>query len=139
MKLQRIYSLLYTRLTSTYKAYLSMACSTEKKVLMIAVIWLLRSYICIITQTTVMLLLLISCAWTQGFTDRIFFSFSNFIWHRMSNPEDILSRMFPKDVLPRLYPKDARIQEIDGILQTSIFNTMLNIKSQDRSGKTLFY
>ncbi len=57
----------------------------------------------------------------------------------MSNPEDILSRMFPKDVLPRLYPKDARIQEIDGILQTSIFNTMLNIKSQDRSGKTLFY
>ena len=48
----------------------------------------------------------------------------------MSNPEDIFSRMFPKDVLPRLDPKDARIQEIDEILQTNNFNTMLNRKSQ---------
>ncbi|MDQ6668239.1 MAG: hypothetical protein M3Y53_08455 [Thermoproteota archaeon] len=35
----------------------------------------------------------------------------------MSNPEDILSRMFPKDV---------RIRETHEILQTSIFNTTLN-------------
>jgi hypothetical protein len=46
--------------------------------------------------------------------------------------------MFPRDVFPRLYPKDARIEEINEILQTIIFNTVLNRKSQDWSGKLFF-
>jgi hypothetical protein len=46
--------------------------------------------------------------------------------------------MFSKDAFPRLYPRDARIEEINEILQTSVFNTVLNRKSQDWSGKLFF-
>jgi FMN reductase [NAD(P)H] len=53
----------------------------------------------------------------------------------MSYPKDILSRIFQKDETPHdqlLYPKEEEvlIPEIDDILQTNIFNVMLNRRSQ---------
>jgi FMN reductase [NAD(P)H] len=53
----------------------------------------------------------------------------------MSYPKDILSRIFQKDDTPNdqlLYPKEEEvlIPEIDDILQTNIFNVMLNRRSQ---------
>jgi FMN reductase [NAD(P)H] len=53
----------------------------------------------------------------------------------MSYPKDILSRIFQKDNTPNdqlLYPKEEEvlIPEIDDILQTNIFNVMLNRRSQ---------
>jgi FMN reductase [NAD(P)H] len=53
----------------------------------------------------------------------------------MSYPKDILSRIFQKDDTPHdqlLYPKEEEvlIPEIDDILQTNIFNVMLNRRSQ---------
>jgi nitroreductase len=53
----------------------------------------------------------------------------------MSYPKDILSRIFQKDDTSNdqlLYPKEEEvlIPEIDDILQTNIFNVMLNRRSQ---------
>jgi FMN reductase [NAD(P)H] len=52
----------------------------------------------------------------------------------MSYPKDILSRIFQKDDTSTdqlLYPKEeVLIPEIDDILQTNIFNVMLNRRSQ---------
>jgi FMN reductase [NAD(P)H] len=53
----------------------------------------------------------------------------------MSYPKDILSRIFQKDDTPNdqlLYPREEEvlIPEIDDILQTNIFNVMLNRRSQ---------
>jgi FMN reductase [NAD(P)H] len=52
----------------------------------------------------------------------------------MSYPKDILSRIFQKDDTSNdqlLYPKEeVLIPEIDDILQTNIFNVMLNRRSQ---------
>src|SRR4030095_1650659 len=53
----------------------------------------------------------------------------------MSYPKDILSRIFQKDDTPNdqlLYPKEEEvlIPGIDDILQTNIFNVMLNRRSQ---------
>ena len=53
----------------------------------------------------------------------------------MSYPKDIFSRIFQKDDTPNdqlLYPKEEEvlIPEIDDILQTNIFNVMLNRRSQ---------
>jgi FMN reductase [NAD(P)H] len=53
----------------------------------------------------------------------------------MSYPKDILSRIFQKDDTSNdqlLYPKEEEVlsPEIDDILQTNIFNVMLNRRSQ---------
>ncbi|HET6799235.1 MAG TPA: hypothetical protein VFH25_01615, partial [Nitrososphaeraceae archaeon] len=57
----------------------------------------------------------------------------------MSDPKDILSRIFQKDDTTSpsqlLYPKeekeeDVLIPEIDDVLQTNIFNVMINRRSQ---------
>ena len=53
----------------------------------------------------------------------------------MSYPKDILSRIFQKDDIPDdqlLYPKEEEVlvPEIDDILQTNIFNIMINRRSQ---------
>lgn len=44
--------------------------------------------------------------------------------------EKILERMFPSDVLPNLYPKETNYDDIDDILNSNIFNVMLNRRSQ---------
>jgi FMN reductase [NAD(P)H] len=44
--------------------------------------------------------------------------------------EKILERMFPSDILPNVYPKETNYEEIDEILETNIFNVMLNRRSQ---------
>ena len=44
--------------------------------------------------------------------------------------EKILERMFPSDILPSVYPKETNYEEIDEILETNIFNVMLNRRSQ---------
>ena len=38
--------------------------------------------------------------------------------------------MFPSDILPSVYPKETNYEEIDEILETNIFNVMLNRRSQ---------
>src|SRR5918996_403981 len=53
----------------------------------------------------------------------------------MSYPKDILSRIFQKDDISDdqlLYPKEEEVlvPEIDDILQTNIFNIMINRRSQ---------
>ena len=53
----------------------------------------------------------------------------------MSYPKDILTRMYPKEVSRFLYPKEEEEEHIgildtDDIIQTNIFNTMLNRRSQ---------
>ena len=45
----------------------------------------------------------------------------------------ILERMFPSDILPKVYPKEPTPQEksgIDDVLDSNIFNVMLNRRSQ---------
>ena len=53
----------------------------------------------------------------------------------MSYPKDIFSRIFQKDDISDdqlLYPKEEEVlvPEIDDILQTNIFNIMINRRSQ---------
>lgn len=55
----------------------------------------------------------------------------------MSNREGILTRLFPKDVLEseKVYPIEERVEKAENtedILQTNIFNVMLNRRSQRR-------
>jgi FMN reductase [NAD(P)H] len=44
--------------------------------------------------------------------------------------EKIFERMFPSDILPNTYPKETSDDEIDEILNSNIFNVMLNRRSQ---------
>jgi FMN reductase [NAD(P)H] len=44
--------------------------------------------------------------------------------------EKIFERMFPSDILPNIYPKENSDDEIDEILNSNIFNVMLNRRSQ---------
>jgi FMN reductase [NAD(P)H] len=44
--------------------------------------------------------------------------------------EKILERMFPSDILPNIYPKETDYDDIDEILNSNIFNVMLNRRSQ---------
>ncbi len=47
--------------------------------------------------------------------------------------EKILERMFPSDILPKIYPKETgetSEDEIEDILNSNIFNVMLNRRSQ---------
>ncbi|MER5175619.1 MAG: nitroreductase family protein [Candidatus Nitrosocosmicus sp.] len=44
--------------------------------------------------------------------------------------EKILERMFPSDILPSVYPKETDYGDIDEILNSNIFNVMLNRRSQ---------
>jgi FMN reductase [NAD(P)H] len=44
--------------------------------------------------------------------------------------EKIFERMFPSDILPNIYPKETSDDEIDEILNSNIFNVMLNRRSQ---------
>ncbi|MGN6350215.1 MAG: nitroreductase family protein [Candidatus Nitrosocosmicus sp.] len=44
--------------------------------------------------------------------------------------EKILERMFPSDILPNLYPKETSYEDVDDILNSNIFNVMLNRRSQ---------
>ena len=53
----------------------------------------------------------------------------------MSEDSKILERMFPGDILPNVYPKetspsDNDMERIDDILNSNIFNVMLNRRSQ---------
>jgi nitroreductase len=47
-------------------------------------------------------------------------------------PKDIFSRMYPGDEgVPKLYPKEEQARfEVDDVLQTNVFNVMLNRRSQ---------
>ena len=50
----------------------------------------------------------------------------------------ILERMFPSDILPKVYPKEPTPQEksgIDDVLDSNIFNVMLNRRSQRKFEK----
>jgi FMN reductase [NAD(P)H] len=44
--------------------------------------------------------------------------------------DKIFERMFPSDILPNTYPKETSDDEIDEILNSNIFNVMLNRRSQ---------
>ena len=44
--------------------------------------------------------------------------------------EKIFEKMFPSDILPNTYPKETSDDEIDEILNSNIFNVMLNRRSQ---------
>jgi FMN reductase [NAD(P)H] len=50
----------------------------------------------------------------------------------LSYPEDVLAKMYPKEGSRLLYPKEEEvgIQETEDVLQTNIFNVMLNRRSQ---------
>jgi nitroreductase len=51
----------------------------------------------------------------------------------MSYPEDVFSRMYAGDIRHLVYPKEEQelsSQEVEDILQTNIFDTMLNRRSQ---------
>jgi FMN reductase [NAD(P)H] len=50
----------------------------------------------------------------------------------MSYPKDVFSRMYSEDFRPLVYPKEEGVssEEIDDILQTNLFNTMLSRRSQ---------
>src|SRR5919204_739419 len=50
----------------------------------------------------------------------------------MSYPKDVFSRMYSEDFRPLVYPKEEGVsgEELDDILQTNLFNTMLSRRSQ---------
>ncbi len=53
----------------------------------------------------------------------------------MDQDDKVLDRMFPKDILPKVYPKETITtnnddEGIDDILNSNIFNVMLNRRSQ---------
>ncbi len=48
----------------------------------------------------------------------------------MSIPKDILSRLYPKESDQKLYPKEENSMWADEILNTNIYNVMLNRRSQ---------
>ena len=50
--------------------------------------------------------------------------------NRVLDEEKILERMFPSDILPNVYPKETDYEDIDDILNSNIFNVMLNRRSQ---------
>ncbi len=57
------------------------------------------------------------------------FSISHLL-NRVLDEEKILERMFPSDILPNIYPKETDYEDIDDILNSNIFNVMLNRRSQ---------
>jgi FMN reductase [NAD(P)H] len=59
----------------------------------------------------------------------IIFLFIDGLYHILED-EKILERMFPSDILPNLYPKETSYEDVDDILNSNIFNVMLNRRSQ---------
>ncbi|HXT83292.1 MAG TPA: nitroreductase family protein [Verrucomicrobiae bacterium] len=61
---------------------------------------------------------------------KLLISFSNTKYLNKILEDKLFERMFPSDILPNTYPKETAEDDTDEILNSNIFNVMLNRRSQ---------